>query len=76
MKDKLEKTGHKKFYYRLKSLFTVLMFSIAIAAVAAIPVGISYRLAAAQAKGEDESSDSNPTTSVSSDVDDSISSLD
>lgn len=63
MKDKLEKTGHKKLYYRLKSALTVLMFSIALAAAAAIPVGISYRLSAE--KGEEEPASSYVSSSSS-----------
>lgn len=63
MKDKLEKTGHKKLYYRLKSVLTIFMFSIALAAAAAIPVGISYRLSAEKAEEESATSYVAPTAS-------------
>jgi hypothetical protein len=56
MKDKLEKTGHKKLYYELKAALTVFMFVVAVFALAAIPVGISFKLAEAKAKGAEESS--------------------
>ncbi len=48
MKDKLEKTGHKKLYYRAKSVFTASLIALGVLGVAAIPVGISYQLAQAK----------------------------
>lgn len=65
MKDKLEKTGHKKGYYRLKAALTIFVCSIGVAAAAAIPVGISYQVQAAEEKKEEETS--NVTTVSSSD---------
>ena len=62
MQDKLTKTGHKKFYYRMKTGLTVLLFSIAVAAVAAIPVGITYRLAEVRAQEAETSHVSKETT--------------
>lgn len=56
MKDKLEKTGHKKFYYRVKTVFTVILFTLAVIALSAIPVGITFKLAEAKAKAEPETS--------------------
>lgn len=56
MKNKLEKTGHKKLYYQLKAVLTVFLFGLAVFALSAIPVGISYKLAAAQAQEEASSS--------------------
>ena len=56
MQDKLTKTGHKKFYYRMKTGMTILLFSIAVVAVAAIPVGITYRLAEVRAQERAEES--------------------
>lgn len=50
MKDKLEKTGHKKGYYRLKSVLAITIFAVATAALAAIPVGISFKLSEAVAE--------------------------
>ncbi len=52
MKDKLEKTGHKKGYYRLKAFVTFILFALAIMASGAIPVGISVKLAEAEAEAE------------------------
>lgn len=56
MKDKLEKTGHKKLYYRLKAFLTVVLFALAVFALGAIPVGISFKLAEAQAQADSENS--------------------
>jgi uncharacterized membrane protein SpoIIM required for sporulation len=56
MKDKLEKTGHKKLYYELKTALTVFMFILAVFALASIPVGISFKLAEAQAKAGETTS--------------------
>ena len=47
--------GHKKFYYDVKMFFTVLLFAVAILALAAIPVGVTYKLAEAQAMTEQSS---------------------
>jgi hypothetical protein len=55
MKDKLEKTGHKKLYYDLKTIFTILLFAVAVLALAAIPVGVTYKLSEAQAETEHNS---------------------
>jgi hypothetical protein len=64
MKDKLEKNGHKKLYYAFKSLLTICLFAIAITALAAIPVGITYKLAETHAKAEEsETSQSAPVSS-------------
>lgn len=46
MVDKLEKNGHKRAYYRLKAALFVALIALAVTAIMAIPVGISYRLAA------------------------------
>ena len=56
MKDKLEKTGHKKLYYEMKAALTVFMFTLAVFALAAVPVGISFKLAEANAKAQGEDS--------------------
>lgn len=56
MKDKLEKTGHKKHYYRLKTAVIALLFSLALGGVMAIPVGISYKISEAAAKQATSSS--------------------
>ena len=44
MKNVLEKTGHKKAYYDRQRFFRISAFSFALLLLAAIPVGISYRL--------------------------------
>ncbi len=56
MVDKLEKNGHKRIYYRLKAASFILIIVLAVAAMMAIPVGISYRLAAEGMKGSEASS--------------------
>ncbi|MCH3908818.1 MAG: hypothetical protein LKF75_02420 [Bacilli bacterium] len=63
MKDKLEKTGHKKFYYELKSALAIFMFVMALFALAAIPVGITFKLSEAKGKEETE-----PSTSLVSET--------
>jgi hypothetical protein len=69
MKDKLEKNGHKKLYYAFKSLLTICLFAIAVTALAAIPVGITYKLAETHAKAEEnETSQSVSSTSSHSSV--------
>ena len=50
MKNKLEKTGHKKAYYKAKGFFGIFLFGILGLSLAAIPVGITYRIAEAQAE--------------------------
>jgi hypothetical protein len=70
MKDKLEKTGHKKGYYRLKSLLSIFVCSIAITSAAAIPVGISFKLdAATEHNDENTSIVTNESSSSSEDSD-------
>ncbi len=46
MVDKLEKYGHKRIYYHLKTAVFVLLIALAVTATLAIPVGISVRLSA------------------------------
>ncbi len=46
MVDKLEKYGHRRIYYRLKTAVFVLLIALAVTAMMAIPVGISVRLSA------------------------------
>lgn len=50
MKNKLEKTGHKKAYYKAKGFFGIFLFGVLGLSLAAIPVGITYRIAEAQAE--------------------------
>lgn len=57
MVDKLEKNGHKRIYYRLKAVVFFLLIALGLTAVMAIPVGISYRLAAEGMKESVSSSD-------------------
>jgi hypothetical protein len=52
MKDKLVKTGHRKFYYRLQTTLVAFAFSLVVVLFAAIPVAITYRLASADAKAD------------------------
>lgn len=69
MKDKLEKTGHKKLYYEMKTVLTVFMFILAVFALASIPVGISFKLAEAQAKAEETTSQTEKSVATVSDGD-------
>ncbi len=63
MKDKLEKTGHKKLYYRAKTAMVCSLCLIAFCGLAAIPVGISYQLARAEAYEERQNVSSSVSTS-------------
>jgi hypothetical protein len=53
MRDKLVKTGHKKAYYRIKAFFVAFVCALSLTALAAIPIGISYTIAA-EGKGGDD----------------------
>lgn len=44
MKNVLEKTGHKKAYYSTRRFMTYTAAAFALFLIAAIPVGISYRI--------------------------------
>lgn len=48
MKDKLEKTGHKKGYYMRRGFLKGLALGFALLTVAAIPIGISYKISVAK----------------------------
>ena len=52
MKDKLVKTGHRKFYYRLQTTLVAFAFALVVVLFAAIPIAITYRLAVANAAAE------------------------
>lgn len=65
MKDKLEKTGHRKRYYQFRYFVVAFLFVLTAVAASAIPVGISIQLAEAEARAEnrDESSLNSETSS-------------
>jgi len=48
VKDKLEKTGHKKGYYMRRGFLKGLALGFALLTVAAIPIGISYKVSVAK----------------------------
>ncbi len=52
MKNKLEKTGHGRAYYRARGFFGIFLFGIFFLSLAAIPVGITYTIAEARAQEE------------------------
>jgi hypothetical protein len=57
MKDKLEKTGKTKAYYRLRFATKATLITLATFLLAAIPVGVSYKIAeTAKAEENTESS--------------------
>lgn len=45
MKDKLVKTGHRRSYYRFKSILIAGSFLLCGAAISAMPIAITYQLA-------------------------------
>lgn len=53
MKDKLEKTGHRKRYYQLRYCVVAFLFGLTALAASAIPVGISIKLAEAEAQASE-----------------------
>ena len=55
MKDKLEKTGKNKRYYQIRFAFKTFLISLAVFALAAIPVGVSYSLTASAKAAENVS---------------------
>lgn len=58
MKNKLEKTGHKRFYYRVRGVFHVFLFSLIGLSLLAVPVGITYHIAETKAQTIEHSSSS------------------
>ena len=65
MKNKLVKTGHKKFYYRFRNASLGCLVAVALAGLVALPITISYQNEqiakaeeAAQIVETEESSDS------------------
>lgn len=57
MKDKLEKTGHRKAYHAARRMMLAFFLVLGVFAAGAIPVGISYQAGvAAQAERENSSS--------------------
>ena len=62
MKDKLDKTGKTKTYYRLRFASKAAVVSLAMFLLAAIPVGVSYKIAET-AKAEDNHDSSLTVTS-------------
>jgi hypothetical protein len=65
MKDKLVKTGHKRFFYRLQTTLVAFAFVLVVGLFAAIPIAITYRLAVTNAAAE-ETSEKTPETPESS----------
>lgn len=45
MKDKLEKSGHKRGYYRKQLLLKASLIALGFFSLCAIPIGLSYRVA-------------------------------
>jgi len=56
MKDKLKKSGHTKAYYKMQRLLFFFLIGATITSIAAIPVGISYKIAAYAEESEHASS--------------------
>ena len=59
MKNKLEKTGHKRIYYRMRGAFHVFLFSLIGLSLLAVPVGITYHIAETKAQTIERSSSDN-----------------
>lgn len=65
MKNKLEKTGHKRFYYRVRGVFHVFLFSLIGLSLLAVPVGITYHIAETKAQTIEHSSNSSNSQEAS-----------
>lgn len=71
MKDKLVQTGHRRGYYKAKSIFVGFLFLLSVFAISATPVAITYaatvKQGAAEAK-EEATSEVEETDSEESDI--------
>lgn len=56
MKDKLEKTGKTRSYYRKHLAIKVSLIALSFLTICAIPIGISYKVADVANAAKDESS--------------------
>lgn len=70
MKDKLVKTGHRRSYYRFRSILIAGSFLLCGAAISAMPIAITYQMAlsggGAKADVGSESSLTQTTEEISS----------
>lgn len=69
MKDKIEKTGHKKWYYRTRLVLGVFLLGVCFVSLAAIPVGITYKIAENELRATQEHSEEDSENEVSSSFD-------
>lgn len=56
MKDKLEKTGRNKGYYRKHLALKLSLITLSFVTICAIPIGVSYRIAEVAHAGKEETS--------------------
>ena len=69
MKDKLEKTGHRRGYFMFRRLALFGLLGVALLGVSTIPVGISYRMAEEAAAAQLTSAPKDEETSSSTSQD-------
>ncbi len=62
MRDKLIRTGHKKFYYRARAFGFALLSLTGASVVAAAPVAISFGTSYSQIANAQENKDEEPET--------------
>lgn len=56
MKDKLEKSGHKRGYYRKQFALKASLIALGFFSLCAIPIGLSYRVAEVTHAEQEETS--------------------
>lgn len=56
MKDKLEKTGKTRSYYRKHFAIKISLIAFSFLTICAIPIGVSYKIADVANAAQDESS--------------------
>ena len=61
MKDKLVHTGHKKLYYRFRTIGLALLIALGIAGVSAAPIALTATFASIAASAEKEEAEELPS---------------
>ena len=54
MKDKLVHTGHKRLYYRFRSIGIALLIALGVAGLSAMPIALTYTFTEVAAHADDE----------------------
>ncbi len=73
MKDKLVQTGHRQGYYKIKSIFVGFLFLLAVFAVSATPVVITYAATVKQGEAEAKEGETSQVEETESEDSDTLS---